>query len=468
MQNIPQQHSFQGNTMQTISTHLLETVSDWLTYMHRMHVSAIDMGLERVLPVAQKLGVLKGDLPNKPYVFTVAGTNGKGSTTALISEICTKAGFKTALYQSPHLVDFKERIKINGVNIDDDMLIRAFNECEKARTECGLSLSFFEMTTLSAFWIFKELACEVWVLEIGLGGRLDVVNIIDPDVCVITNVGIDHVDWLGDTREKIGFEKAGIIRDNLPVIFGESDMPESVAQIIHEKKATCHQFGTYYTYQSYSDVWIYSSASVTLTLPTPSISPINASHAISAVLTSQLNIQSDTIKTALTTIKLAGRFDRRTINGRQWVFDVGHNTHGIAFLMGQFLPFWQAFKNDHPTAKLHFVFSMLADKDIDDVLSLIGTSKLPITAWHIGKISHARAISVVNLQDKIHKNLPDSTVITHGTIAQAVQSAENIASYEDVILCFGSFHTIGESLMALGLADNPRKHGKLFMQSQFI
>lgn len=458
MHNTP---NFSHSTLMTATTSPTpQTVSDWLYYMGSIHVSAIDMGLERVLPVAKRLGILKDDLSNMPHIFTVAGTNGKGSTTALISEICTQAGFKTALYQSPHLVDFKERIKINGVDIDDDTLIQAFTECEKARLECGLSLSFFEMTTLSAFWIFKQLACEVWVLEIGLGGRLDVVNIIDPDVCVITNVGIDHVDWLGDTREKIGFEKAGIIRENLPVIFGEHDMPKSVAQIIHEKNATCYQFGTHYTYQNHLDGWIYSGASATLTLPMPSISLTNASHAISAVLASRLDIDLDVIKTALTTVKLAGRFDKRIINGRQWVFDVGHNTHGIAFLMGQFIPFWHAFHRDRPNAKLHFLFSMLADKDIDEVLSFIGGFELPIATWHIGKIDNARAVDVFELNAKISHHLPHSTIFVHDTIAQAVHGMETRAGDDDVILCFGSFHTIGESLIALGLANDPKSQHK--------
>ena len=179
-------------------------LSQWLTYMGSIHVSAIDMGLERVLPVAKRLGVLKADLKKKPTIFTVAGTNGKGSTTATIAAICQSAGLKTALYQSPHLVSFTERVRIDGIEAIDEALILAFEAVESARLAEGLSLSFFEMTTLAAFWLFKQADCDVWVLEIGLGGRLDVVNIIDPDVAVITNIGIDHVDWLGDDIEKIG------------------------------------------------------------------------------------------------------------------------------------------------------------------------------------------------------------------------------------------------------------------------
>lgn len=433
-----------------------QTVSEWLNYMGSIHVSAIDMGLERVLPVAERMGILKKNLPNQPYVFTVAGTNGKGSTTALISEICTNAGYKTALYQSPHLISFNERIKINGVDVDDELLIKAFNACEKARTDCDVSLSFFEMTTLSAFWIFKELKCDVWVLEIGLGGRLDVVNVIDPDIGVITNIGIDHIDWLGDDREKIGFEKAGIIRDNMPVIYGERDMPNSTSQIIRDKNAKCYHYGRDFIYQAHDKDWIYTNGAMTLHLPKPNIALMNASNAISAILASELTISIDDIKNGLNNVKLSGRFDKRMINGKQWIFDVGHNTHGIQFLMDLFIPFWQDIKTNRPTAKLHFVFSMLADKDIDDVLAFINTFDLPICAWHIGKIDNVRAVATDELHTKIATHLPNGTIYTHDSIAQAVASVERQANHDDVILCFGSFHTIGESLIALGLADDPR------------
>ncbi|STY91256.1 bifunctional folylpolyglutamate synthase/dihydrofolate synthase [Moraxella bovis] len=434
----------------------LQTLSDWLNYLGQIHVSAIDMGLDRVLPVAQALGVLKDDLPHRPYVLTVAGTNGKGSTTALISEICTQAGYKTALYQSPHLISFNERIKINGVDVDDELLIKAFNACEKARTDCDVSLSFFEMTTLSAFWIFKELKCDVWVLEIGLGGRLDVVNIIAPDIGVISNIGIDHINWLGDDREKIGFEKAGIIRDDMPVIYGERDMPNSVSQMIHDKNAKYYQYGKDFIYQAHDKNWIYANGAMALDLPKPNIALINASNAISAILASELTVSIDDIKNGLNNIKLSGRFDKRMINGKQWIFDVGHNTHGISFLMTSFIPFWQNVKNSNPNTKLHFLFSMLADKDIDEVLTLIGSFELPITAWHIGKIDNVRAVAVNELHTKIATHLPNSTVYAHDNIAKAVESVETQANHDDVILCFGSFHTIGESLIALGLADDPR------------
>lgn len=433
-----------------------QTVSDWLIYMSNIHVSAIDMGLERVLPVAQKLGILKDDLPKKPYVFTVAGTNGKGSTTALISDICTKAGYKTALYQSPHLVSFNERIKINGNDIDDELLIKAFTQCEQARTWCNLSLSFFEMTTLSAFWIFKELGCDVWVLEIGLGGRLDVVNLIDPDVCVITNVGIDHTDWLGDDREKIGFEKAGIIRDGTPVIYGEADMPQSVLGTITQKKAPYYQYTKDYAYTTKDKTWLYSNGALTISLPIPQLSIHNASTALSAILASNLLIEPTHIHDSLNSVQLAGRFDRRMIDGRQWVFDVGHNAHGVSFLMRSFVPFWEDYLRHTPDAKLHALFSMLIDKDIEAVLTLMNSFDLPIQAWHIAKIDNVRAMPILDLAKALQKNLPNSTIITYDSLKTATQDVLQHSKANDMILCFGSFYTISESLIALGLATNPK------------
>ena len=236
----------------TINVSDLKNVSDWLNYMGSIHVSAIDMGLERVLPIANRLQLFEFN-EKKPYIFTVAGTNGKGSTTSAIANICQQAGLKTALYQSPHLISFNERIQINGQIIDDDSLISAFSAVEAARVSCQLTLSFFEMTTLAAFYIFQKQNCDVWVLEIGLGGRLDVVNIFDADLCVITNVGIDHTDWLGDTREKIAFEKAGILRKNRTLIFGERDLPNSLNEAICYHQNTMIQFGRDFYYTKNAD-----------------------------------------------------------------------------------------------------------------------------------------------------------------------------------------------------------------------
>lgn len=431
-----------------------KNLTQWLNYLGSIHVSAIDMGLERVLPVAKALNILDINSVKKPYIFTVAGTNGKGSTTKAIANICQAAGYKTALYQSPHLISFNERILINNQEVDDDTLIQAFYDVDCARLNCGLSLSFFEITTLAAFHIFAQSNCDVWVLEIGLGGRLDVVNIIDPDLCVITNIGIDHTDWLGTDREQIGFEKAGILRQNRTLIFGESDMPNSVQKSIQDNHAHCLQFGQAFSFCVKDDSFIYTSPALTLKFAMPHISPLNASIALTAVLNSSLNINISHIKQALETTQLAGRFDKRFIQKRHWLFDVGHNEHGIQFLMQSFIPYWQNFKYNNPNAKLHAVFSMLADKDIDKVLMLLSNYDLPICHWYIGKLDNPRAIETKNLADKL--SVYHYPTKQYATVAQAISGVLNDSHDGDMVLCFGSFHTIGESLIALKQAKDPR------------
>lgn len=421
-----------------------DTLSAWLNYMGSIHASAIDMGLSRVLPVFEYLNIQKN-----AYVFMVAGTNGKGSTTTTIAQICQKAGLKTALYQSPHLVSFNERISIDGVQVDDDTLVNAFVQVEDARVACGLSLSFFEMTTLAGLLIFSQSACDVWVLEVGLGGRLDVVNVIDADMCVITNVAIDHVDWLGDTREKIGFEKAGILRQGSTLIYGESDMPTSVRQAIETLGVTCHQYGKDYLAQETAEGWTYSGGACTLNLPKPCLSLMNVSTAITAILASPLKIDGLAITSAMQTVRLAGRFDGRQIFEREWLFDVAHNEAGVRFLLAQFVPLWAEFCQYHPTAKLHLLFSMLADKDVETVLSVVVNSGLPIATWHTATLDNPRAMQGQDLQVKI-KKYSNAPCVVYETMARATDGVLKATMQGDFVLVFGSFHTIGESLMALG------------------
>ena len=430
-----------------------DSLSSWLEYIAGIHVSAIDMGLERVLPVAKRLGVLKEDLTKKPYVFTVAGTNGKGSTTATISAICQASGLKVALYQSPHLVSFTERIVIDGQNIDEPLLVNALAQVEQARIDCGLTLSFFEMTTLAAFLVFKGQSCDVWVLEIGLGGRLDVVNIIDPDVAVITNIGIDHVDWLGDDIEKIGFEKAGIIREGIPVVLGARQLPQSVYEAARDKNAKASQIGVDYDFHDDAECWYYSSQGITLKLPKPKLSLLNAVNGVSACLTSSLQITQEDFAWGLRDASLAGRFDHRQIANRQWLFDVAHNAHGMAFLLEQFVPYWHAHQAIYPDAKLHVVFSMLGDKDIGAVFDLIQNTLnddlFTIAHWHTAAIDNPRATDLSDILTLMNQHLEQPNITTYDSLNVASQAVINCTTAQDVILVFGSFHTVGETLTAL-------------------
>lgn len=419
------------------------SLSEWLNYMHNIHVSAIDMGLERVRPVFDFLNI---DYQNA-YIFTVAGTNGKGSTTATIASICQQAGYQVGLYQSPHLLVFNERVKINGEMADDETLIQAFFAVEQARLACGLTLSFFEMTTLASFLIFSQKNCNVWVLEVGLGGRLDVVNLIDPNLAVITNVGIDHVDWLGDTREKIAVEKAGILRKNIPLVYGESDMPSTIEPILQQYQTKLLQFSKDYHYKIDKEKWLYSNAGLTISLDLPNLSVHNTATAITAILASSLQIQTEHIQSALAKIRLAGRFDQRQIHQRQWLFDVAHNEHGIQFLLNQFLPYWQQYQQQYPDAKLYLIFSMLADKDIDKVLQNL--QKLPIEQIFSGEIDFFRAMPKADLQEKLMNYF--NNVQMFENLEQATEQAIQQSAKQDLMLVCGSFHTISEVLQSKSL-----------------
>jgi len=436
------------------------SLTEWLDYMQQIHVSAIDMGLSRVLPVAEALGVVQS-AKNDAYVFTVAGTNGKGSTTAVIAEMCKAAGYKTALYQSPHLSAFNERVRINGEMVSDQTLIEAFSKVEAARLQCDLTLSFFEMTTLAALLIFAEADCDVWVLEVGLGGRLDVVNIIDPDMAVITNIGIDHVDWLGDNVEDIGREKAGILRNGIPLIYGATEMPSSVQQAIDTQQATCYQIGQDFSYRDIdATTWQYSNAAVTLQLPRPALSLTNTANALSAVLASPLDVDIDAIEQALRTVKLAGRFDYRESHSRHWLFDVAHNEQGVEFLLAQLLPFWQQHvakqsnqdsSADIPTPKIKMLFSMLGDKDIDKVVQRLTQAGLPISDWFIAEIDYPRAATTEQLQDVLAKYVDSTNIYKFDGLHTATHAVIEASQPQDLIVVCGSFHTIGEALSALSV-----------------
>ena len=451
------------------------SLTEWLDYMQQIHVSAIDMGLSRVLPVAEALGVVQS-AKDDAYVFTVAGTNGKGSTTAVIAQMCQAAGYKTALYQSPHLSVFNERVCINGEMVSDETLIDAFSKVEAARLQCALTLSFFEMTTLAALLIFAEADCDVWVLEVGLGGRLDVVNIIDPDMAVITNIAIDHVNWLGDNVEDIGREKAGILRDGITLVYGATAMPASVQHSIDTNQATCYQVGQDFDYREVdTDFWQYSNAAVTMQLSRPALSLTNTANALSAVLASPLNIDKSAIEQALQTVKLAGRFDYRETHNRHWLFDVAHNEQGVEFLLAQLLPLWQqhlatqnsvdalnqsssqsSSQNDQANRKpasIKMLFSMLGDKDINKVVQRLTEAGLPISDWFIAEIDYPRAASTEQLQSILTSYVDSAQIHEFKRLSEATDAVIDGSYAQDLIVVCGSFHTIGEALAALAV-DN--------------
>ena len=411
--------------------HSTDTLTTWLDYWSHVHVTGIDLGLERVLPVAEKLGVIR---PNAK-VFTVAGTNGKGSTTTTLAAILNAQGYNVGLYQSPHIYRFNERVKLAGIEVHDQTLIDAFVLVDQARRECDLSLSFFEATTLAAFVIFKQQQCDVWVLEVGLGGRLDVVNVIDPDVAVITNIGLDHVDWLGDTIEKIAFEKAGIIRPNIPVIFaGQQSLPQAIQDKVTETHAHLYALNRDYFYQLNDDgkTWSFASSGTTLQLPMGQLALDNLSTAVAAILASQIEISQQAIVTGIQQAHLQGRFEIRQIQGKTVIFDAGHNPHGVEFLLKQLRKF---LKYNKQYTEVLAVFSMLADKDISTVTDLLKTT---VKNWFIASLDVARAAPM----QQLHEALQGQQVVELDSIQQAFETALKQCHNNQLILVCGSFHTL--------------------------
>lgn len=415
--------------MNPIDPFSFDSLSSWLDYWAKIHVTAIDLGLERVLPVARALNVLQP----RAKVFTVSGTNGKGSTTTTLASILKAAGYHVGLYQSPHIYRFNERVRLNGAEVSDALLIEAFVAVEQARQQCQLSLSFFEATTLAALYIFEQQGCDVWVLEVGLGGRLDVVNVIDPDVAVVTNIGVDHVEWLGNSIEKIAHEKAGIIRPHIPVIFaGAQDLPQAIAETILQQQAVLFRFGKDYTFQIDEQNWFLATPAMTMALPHGHLAHQNQAAAIIAALNAGLQISQQAIAQGLQHAQLAGRFESRSYKNRQIILDVAHNPHGVEFLKQQITQYLQLHPEIH---QVNAVFSMLDDKDITAVVQLLTPI---IKEWYIAPLAVARASSIARLEQALQAQ----TIRVSKTIQESFLQAIAQSSEHELILVCGSFHTL--------------------------
>lgn len=301
------------------------------------------MGLDRLKVVLARL------LPenNPAFVFTVAGTNGKGTTTAALSSLAMQAGKNVGWYSSPHLIHFNERVRINGEEVSDALLAQAFAAVELARAD--VSLSYFEYTTLAAFWCFAEQQVDVWVLEVGLGGRLDAVNAIEPDVSIITNIGLDHQGFLGDTLEQIGYEKAGICRANKPLVLASDALPESVLETAQQKQAEVYRFGSQHGLRADEIYWQGGSIDAQVA----SIPKTNAAAALQAFALSPFkSLSASEFKAAFANIELKGRMQGLSYKGCEVIADVGHNPHAAAYIASQLVG-----------EKVHFIIGMLADKD---------------------------------------------------------------------------------------------------------
>ena len=414
-----------------------EHLQDWLAWQQTLHSQKIELGLDRIREVADTLDVLKPDC----LVITVAGTNGKGSIVALLESIYHHAGYRVASYTSPHLLHYNERIRINKNNIDDETLCKAFSLVDQARDET--SLSYFEFGTLAAMQIFNEHELDVAIYEVGLGGRLDAVNILDSDLAVVSNIGIDHVQWLGSTRESIGLEKAGIFRPQRPAVCGDDDPPESLIKYAQEIGCKLYKINDDYSFEKNNDgSWSFESHKLSWnSLPMPSLygraQISNAATALMALksIDNILPLTRESVDLGLSNISLLGRFQR--ISGDcDIILDVAHNLDSAKVLVNNL-------KELEPASNTYAVFAVLVDKDVDGIIEVV---KGVIDKWFISQLDSERSLNCGQLQEKLLQHCPDCVSQPYKTITEAYLAAKQEADASSRIIVFGSFLIVAEVL----------------------
>ena len=436
--------------MQNIPTHT-DTLAAWLAYAERLHPKTIDMGLSRVKTVADRMR-LKFDCP----IITVAGTNGKGSTCAMLEAILLEAGYRTGVYTSPHLVDFEERCRVRGDIVNATDLVVACVRVEEARgrNDTEISLTYFEFTTLAIMQLMMDAKLDVAILEVGLGGRLDAVNIFDTDCAIITSVDLDHMELLGNTRELIGFEKAGIMRPGKPAVVSDPVPPQSVLNHAAAVGADLWKFGTDFNFSGDKQQWGWAGRGRRYAgLAYPALRGanqlMNASGVLAALtaLRDLLPVTAQAVRVGLSMVELPGRF--QIVPGQPTlVLDVAHNPHSVAALAANLdaMGFYPC---------THAVFGAMADKDVAPMLARVGPL---VDKWYFTDLPTARAATGEALQAiwQASNTRKDATSNTYKTTESALQAAIACADPADRIVVFGSFYTVGGILKG-GL---PRLHAK--------
>lgn len=399
------------------------SLSQWLEYLEHIHHRPIDMGLDRVRIVAERLQLLAP----KSTVFVVGGTNGKGSTVAFLEQICLQSGLSTGTYTSPHLIRYNERVRINAEELDDTLHARAFMAVEQARAD--VSLTYFEFGTLAALWLLQQQPLDVLILEVGLGGRLDAVNVIDADVAVVTSVGIDHIEFLGPDRDVIGFEKAGIFRPQHPAICGDLEPPEPLLEHSHRIDAQLYCKGADFHFVEHPEHFDFIGVQETWNeLPLPRLPLTNAATALAALQASGLDVDIVAVRQGLMNAQLSGRMEL-VAEKPDILLDVGHNPHASKYLA-------KVLQQRYANRRIIAVCGMLQDKDHQGTLEpLMGV----IDQWFIGTLPGPRGASATQLTASIGSN---ASVTCSDSIVAAFTQAKHAAGKEDVILCFGSFLTV--------------------------
>ena len=415
----------------------MNSIDSWLAHCERLHPHTIDMGLDRVQEVVKRLG-----LRFEACVITVAGTNGKGSTCAMLEACLLQAGYRTGVYTSPHLVHFQERCRIHGETVQPDDLLPHFQKVEDARCQGSkISLTYFEFTTLAILSLMAEANLDVAILEVGLGGRLDAVNVIDANCAVITSIDLDHTELLGPDRESIGFEKAGIMRAGKSVVVSDPVPPESVLAHAASIGADLWLFGKDFNFTGDKQQWAWAGRGRRYSgLAYPALRGanqlINASGVLAALeaVRDRLPVTAQAIRNGLAMVELPGRF--QIIPGQPTlVLDVAHNPHAVAALSENLDAM-----GFYPTT--HAVFGAMTDKDISAIMARVGVL---VDRWYFCDLPTARASSAQDLQKQWQQtnNRKNVTSSVHKDPKEAFEAAVAAADPADRIVVFGSFFTVG-------------------------
>jgi dihydrofolate synthase / folylpolyglutamate synthase len=411
------------------------SLEGWLDYISAQHPATIALGLDRVREVASRMA-----LAPLPVTITVGGTNGKGSTCAYLETILDAAGYRVGVYSSPHLLRYNERVRVGRKDLDDDALVEGFERVEAARG--AVALTYFEFGTLAALAAFERAGIEAAVLEVGLGGRLDAVNIVDADVAVVVSVDLDHQAFLGNDRESIGFEKAGIFRTGRPALFGDVDPPQSLQRHAQEIGADLQLLGRDFRFEASERQWDFIGRhGPKRALPMPALRGRwqlkNASCALAALdeVADRLPVSLGEVKRGLNDVRLAGRL--QVLPGRpSIVLDVAHNPHA-ARALADALGEMGFFENTIA------VFAMLADKDIGAVVDAI---RHRIDRWHVAAAQADRAASAASVAQVLADRGLAAVTRTFASVDSALDAARREAGPADRILVFGSFYTVAEAL----------------------
>jgi dihydrofolate synthase / folylpolyglutamate synthase len=419
----------------------LRTLAEWLALQESVHPKTIDMGLARVGSVARTLGV------DKPAsrVITVGGTNGKGSTVAHLDALLRAAGAATGMFTSPHFLRYNERIRVGGVEVGDDELIDAFERIDTARG--STTLTFFEYNALAALVIFADRRVDVAILEVGLGGRLDAVNLVDADVAVVCSIGFDHRDYLGDTLELIGAEKAGIFRAGRPAVLSTPEMPASVYSVIDSIGARGVIAGRDFSWEVNTGRWSYRGLRMSLDNLPPSalegsIQYRNASAALAAIesLDAGYTLNEQTVSRALNDVRLAGRF--QVVPGPvEWILDIAHNEPAARV-------FAQHVRERRLAAggRTFAVVGILADKDAREIAASLAPL---VDHWVLCTLPGARGSTAADLANRLR--LGPEQVTLAGSVEEGCEAARGATVAGDRVIVFGSVYTVGPALAWLGV-----------------